>query len=47
MRTPQTVLSTEVPAPFAPVAGSFESNTRAGNMNIVNHAMKDLTGHDP
>jgi NAD(P)H dehydrogenase (quinone) len=41
------LLSAGVPASFAPVVVSSESNTRAGNMNIVSSAVKDLTGRDP
>jgi NAD(P)H dehydrogenase (quinone) len=43
----ETLLSAGVPAPFAPVVVSSEANTRAGNMNIVSNAVKDLTGHNP
>ncbi len=43
----KTLLSAGVPASFAPVVVSSDSNTRAGNMNIVSNAVKDLTGHDP
>jgi NAD(P)H dehydrogenase (quinone) len=43
----EKLLSAGVPAPFVPVAVSSDSNTRAGNMNKVSHAVKDLTGHDP
>ena len=43
----EKLLSAGVAAPFVPVVLSSDSNSRAGNMNIVSHAVKDLTGHDP
>jgi NAD(P)H dehydrogenase (quinone) len=43
----ETLLSAGVAPLFVPVAVSSDANTRAGNMNIVSSAVKELTGHNP